>query len=88
MASSEAFDQLSEACRLTRQRDTGIRSGSLDNLEQTMQTLDKLDVATSLNKMLRRFHLARLLDYRIRQEDHHKSQRPQRTTRRLKYGQE
>ena len=53
-----------------------------------MQTLDKLDVATSLNRILRRFHLARLLDYRVRQEEHHRSQQPQRTTRRLKYGQE
>jgi hypothetical protein len=84
----KAFDQLSEACTITRQKDNGISSDSLENLEQTMQTLDKLDFATSLNRILRRFHLARLLDRRVRQEDHHKFQRPQRTTRLLKYGQE
>lgn len=50
LASPEAFDQLSEACTITRQKANGISSDSLDSLEQTMQTLDKLDIAKCRNR--------------------------------------
>ena len=88
IASPDAFDQLSEACTITRQKNGPKIPDSLSDVLQTMHALDTLDVATSLTAILRRFQLARLLDHRIRRENHHKTQRPLRPIRHHKYSQE
>jgi len=88
IASPDAFDQLSEACTITRQKNGPKIPDTLNDVLQTMHTLDTLDAATSLTAILRRFQLARLLDHRIRRENHHKTQRPLRPIRHHKYSQE
>jgi hypothetical protein len=88
IASPDAFDQLSEACTITRQKNSPKIPDSLSDVLQTMHALDTLDAATSLTAILRRFQLARLLDHRIRRENHHKTQRPLRPIRHHKYSQE
>ena len=45
IASADAFDQLSEACMLIRQKEESIMPDSLSDVSQTMKALDKLDVA-------------------------------------------
>ena len=88
IASPDAFDQLSEACTITRQKNGPKILDSLNDVLQTMHALDTLDAATSLTSILRRFQLARLLDHRIGREYHYKTQRPLRPIRRHKYSQE
>jgi hypothetical protein len=88
IASPDAFDQLSEACTITRQKNGPKIPDTLNDVFQTMHALDTLDAATSLTAILRRFQLARLLDHRIRRENHHKTQRQLRPIRHHKYSQE
>jgi hypothetical protein len=88
IASPDAFNQLSEACTITRQKNGPKIPDTLSDVLQTMHALDTLDAATSLTSILRRFQLARLLGHRIRREYHHKTQRPLRPIRHHKYSQE
>jgi hypothetical protein len=66
IASPDAFNQLSEACTITRQKNDPKIPDTLNDVLQTMHALDTIDAATSLTAILRRFQLARLLDHRTR----------------------
>jgi hypothetical protein len=52
-----AFDQLSEACTITRQKNCPKVPDTLNDVLQTMHALDTLDAATSLNPESLRHHL-------------------------------
>lgn len=86
IVSPDAFDQLSEAYNIIRQKDSFTMSDSLNDSSQTMHALDKLDMASSVSAVLRRFHFIRLLDHRISRENYHKDRRSSRVTGDHKHG--
>ena len=86
IGSPVAFSQLHDACTISRESGAFPIPQANDGVFQTVQALDKLDIAISTASILRRYYLVTLMTHRQQQEEYHKSQRPIRAPRVLKYG--
>jgi hypothetical protein len=83
IASPDAFYRLRDACRSAREIG-GSTIEPTNNVAQTIQALDNLEIAASANSILRRCHLTRLVKQRNERESYHKDHRPERALRRVK----
>jgi len=69
VASPDAFSQLRDACALVREGGEYTISQQTDTVGQTIKALDGLETAASTHAILRRYHLARLVEHRNDKED-------------------
>jgi hypothetical protein len=83
IASPNAVVQLREAFSIARKGDLHIFQNYDSNFGALMEALDNLDATSTVARILRRYYLVKLLDFRRKREDHHKATQQRRRPRKL-----